>query len=113
MAARFKAAPPFQVAAGAVGVPVKLTPKASRNAVCGMAPDPRGGALLKVSVTAPPSGGMANAALIKLLAKEWHLPKSALEIARGAKERRKLIRIKGDADKLIPQLNAWMERKNG
>ncbi len=52
---------------------------------------------------APPSGGKANAALIKLLAREWRLAKSALEIVRGAKERRKLI----------PQLNAWMERKNG
>ena len=86
---------------------------ASRNAVSGMVSDAGGGALLKVSVTAPPSGGKANAALIKLLAKEWSLPKSALEIARGAKERRKLIRIKGDTDKLIPQLNAWMERNNG
>lgn len=104
----------FTAVAGGVRLPVKLTPKASRNAVCGMAPDPRGGALLlKVSVTAPPSGGMANAALIKLLAREWRLPKSALEIARGAKERHKLIRIKGDTHQLIPRLNAWMERKNG
>ncbi len=113
MAALSKVAPPFQVAAGALGIPVKLTPKASRNAVSGIAPDADGEALLKVSVTAPPADGQANAALIKLLAKEWRLPKSALEIARGAKQRRKLIRIKGDAEELIPRLNAWMEKNNG
>ncbi|MDP6174776.1 MAG: DUF167 domain-containing protein [Rhodospirillales bacterium] len=91
MAGDSKAVAPFRVRAGALGVPVKLTPKARRNAISGMTSEAHGGALLKVSVTAPPVDGKANAALIKLLAKEWHLPKSSLEITRGASDRLKLV----------------------
>lgn len=84
---------PFAAAGAEVRVAVRLTPKASRVAILGLAPEAGGGMALKVAVTAPPEDGKANAALIKLLAKSWRLPKSAFAIIRGATDRHKLIAI--------------------
>lgn len=74
-------------------ITVKLTPKAKRNAVQGWAEGQDGAKILKVSVTAAPEKGKANAALIDLLAKEWRIPKSAIEIVRGETERVKIIEL--------------------
>ncbi len=48
---------------------------------------------LKVSLTAAPEKGKANAALLKLLAKEWGIAKSEIEITRGAIARIKQLTI--------------------
>lgn len=48
---------------------------------------------LRVYVTVAPEDGKANDAVIKLLAKELHLPKSSLTIMQGLKSRNKIIRI--------------------
>jgi len=69
---------------------VRVTPKASRNAV---RPDPDGRADLRVYVTKVPEGGKANAAVQKLLAKALGVPKSRLEIVRGASGRDKQFRV--------------------
>lgn len=75
---------------------VKLTPKASRNGLQGLAEEADGGAVLKVQVTAVPENGKANAALCKLLSKELKLPKSAITVLSGATDRRKTLSIDGD-----------------
>ena len=62
---------PFKPVADGVRVAVRLTPKASRNAIAGIADAGQGEAVLKVMVTSVPEAGKANEALIKLLAKEW------------------------------------------
>ncbi len=98
---------PFVVLDGGVKVAVRLTPKASRDRIEGVAAAADGGAVLKVSVTAVPEDGKANAALIKLLAKEWRLPKSAIDIVQGATDRRKVLVITGDADQLRQRLEQW------
>ncbi|MEW5729322.1 MAG: DUF167 domain-containing protein [Pseudomonadota bacterium] len=90
---------------------VRLTPKASRDRVEGPAPEADGGRVLKVSVTAVPEDGKANAALIKLLSKEWRLPKSAIDIVQGATDRRKVLFITGDADELGRRLDQWMAER--
>ena len=95
---------PFGLAPGAVRVRVHLTPKASRNAIQGPVADADGGSVLKVQVTAVPEGGKANAALIKLLAKTWKLPKTALSVESGATSRRKTIRIEGGDETLLQKL---------
>lgn len=87
---------PLEESARGVRLFVRLTPKASRNAVQGVAPDADGGRVLKVAVTAVPENGKANQALVKLLAKVWKLPKSALTITAGATDRRKTLLIEGD-----------------
>lgn len=84
--------------AGGVRLAVKLTPKASRNRVEGIAVDADGHGILKVSVTAVPEDGKANQALIELLAKTLRVGKRSITITAGATDRRKVLFIEGDAD---------------
>ncbi len=74
---------------------MRLTPRASENRIGPVATDSGGGAVLKVAVTAPPEGGKANKALIKLLAKAWRLPKTTISVKKGAKNRMKTLFIEG------------------
>jgi uncharacterized protein len=99
---------PWSAAPGGVRVAVRLTPKASRDRVDGPAPEADGGVVLKASVTAVPEDGKANAALIKLLSKEWRVPKSAIDIVQGATDRRKVLFLSGDSDELVGRLDQWM-----
>ncbi|MEQ9326575.1 MAG: DUF167 domain-containing protein [Rhodospirillales bacterium] len=95
------AASPVSVADGGIRVAVRLTPRGGSNKVQGVAFDAEGAALLRVSVTAPPEDGKANAALVKLLAKEWRVAKSSITILSGHQSRTKLlsVRIAGDGDR--------------
>ena len=63
--------------------------------------------------TAAPEGGKANAALIKMLAKEWDVPKTSMAVAAGAASRRKTLLIEGDGKMLINRLNQWAEEIHG
>ena len=96
-------------AAGGVGVRLAVTPKASRNAVEGVRREADGGVALRVLVTAAPEDGKANAAVIKLLAKVWRLPKGAFSIRVGATARRKVLFIEGDAGELARRIRKWVE----
>lgn len=69
-------------------IAVRVTPRASRNAVT-LGPD----GAIRVSVTTVPEDGNANAAVIKLLAKSIGIAKSRLVLVRGASARDKLFRI--------------------
>lgn len=66
---------------------VRVTTNAGRNAV--QQEDGR----LRVMVTTVPEDGKANAAVIKLLSKALGVPKSRIELMRGAKSRDKTFRI--------------------
>lgn len=72
---------------------LRVQPSASRNAIQSIHDD-----ALKVQVTSPPESGKANAAVIKLLAKSWKLPKSAFEITSGHTSRAKTVRVACDHD---------------
>jgi len=87
---------PFKPVADGVRVAVRLTPKASRNAVTGIAETAPGESSLKVTVTAVPEAGRANEALVKLLAKEWGVPKSHITLIAGATDRNKILHVAGD-----------------
>ena len=69
-------------------IKIKLTPRARENKIIGWQ-----GETLRVSVTAPPEDGKANRALLKLLAKEWKVAKTDLQIIKGQKGREKLVKI--------------------
>lgn len=69
---------------------VVVAPRASRSRIVGVHDD-----RLKVQLTSPPVEGAANAALCELLAATLEVPKSAIEIARGATGRRKTVKITG------------------
>jgi uncharacterized protein (TIGR00251 family) len=103
------AALPVTLRDDGVTVAVRLTPEASANRLDGLAPGEDGSTTLRARVTAAPENGKANAALIKLLAKAWKLPKTALTVSAGAKDRRKTIHVAGDPDILLPHLQHWLE----
>ena len=71
-------------------IKVKLLPRSSRNQIIG-----KEGDVLKVKVTSPPVDGLANQALIALLAKRLKLPKRCIEIISGKSSRLKSLRIHG------------------
>ena len=82
-------------------ITVKLTPNAKKNEVIGWEEDLLGERTLKVQVTAVPEKGKANAALLKLLSKEWKIPKSAITIMRGDTSRTKVLKIAEDYSSAI------------
>ena len=53
--------------------------------------------LVRARVAAPPVGGQANAALVKLLAKRLGVPKSRISVVRGETAREKVVRVEGHA----------------
>lgn len=84
---------------------LRLIPKAAANKISGLQLDAQGYAVLKAHVTAAPEGGKANAALIKMLAKEWKLAKSSIQVLHGATDRNKTLLIEGDPEALYLKLN--------
>jgi len=68
---------------------IHVNPHASRAEIAGIAEG-----MLKVKVTAPPVEGAANEACILLLSKKLGLKKSQLDIAAGAKGRKKTILVR-------------------
>ncbi|GGH02672.1 MAG TPA: hypothetical protein DF715_16690 [Oceanicaulis sp.] len=74
---------------------LRVTPKASVDAVEGVETGADGLAHLKIRVRAVPDKGAANAAVLKLLAKALGVPKSALELVSGQTSRVKMVRIAG------------------
>ncbi|MEP3359756.1 MAG: DUF167 domain-containing protein [Alphaproteobacteria bacterium] len=105
------AVPPFRAVAEGLRVALKVTPKAAANRLTGLAADAEGGLVLKVSVTAPADKGKANAAVIKLLAKEWGVAKSDIEVTQGAASRTKTLLIRGDGTELMRRLTDWCQDK--
>jgi len=88
-------------------VRLKVTPKAASDRIGGVEPQADGGAALKIAVTAAPENGKANAAVVRLLAREWRLPRTALSVTAGAAGRKKTLTIAGDAGSLLADLEAW------
>lgn len=76
-------------------LPVRVTPKAGRDAVDGWALDPSGRPYLKIRVSAAAADGEANAALTAFLAKALKRPKSAVRIVSGETARLKMIEVEG------------------
>lgn len=69
---------------------VKVHPRAKKNAITGELSE-----ALKVSLTAPPVDGEANAACIEFFAKLLKVPRSSVTIASGQSSRAKVIRVAG------------------
>lgn len=68
---------------------IRVTPKASRNAIVGVLDD----GTIKIHLTAPPVEGQANQALLEFLSEVLGVPKSNLEIVAGHSGRDKLVSI--------------------
>lgn len=104
---------PFAACADGLALALRVTPRARRNRIEGVAPGGDGRPRLRVSVTAPPEGGKANAAAIALLAKSWRLPKGAFTVRAGQASRDKTLHIAGDPALLAPRLEALIRGGDG
>jgi uncharacterized protein len=69
---------------------IRVQPRSSRNAIAGWT-----GTTLKMSLTAPPVDGAANAACLAFLAHLLDMPASRLSLLKGARSRTKLVRLRG------------------
>lgn len=86
-------------------LPVRLTPKSSRDEITGI--EAFGSAMvLKARVRALPEDGRANAALARLIAQWLKLPPSSVSVAQGGKSRMKQVLVEGDAEALVPLIEA-------
>jgi len=65
---------------------IRATPRSSSNRIDATT-DP-----IRIYVTAAPTDGQANVAILELLAKHLGVPKTSLEIVRGESGRDKVIR---------------------
>jgi uncharacterized protein (TIGR00251 family) len=68
---------------------------------------------LKAAVTAPAESGKANAAVIELLAREWRIAKSTMEVVRGATARRKVVAIAGPVEGVARHIAGWIAQRAG
>ena len=79
---------------------VKVHPRAKKNAITDIVGD-----ALKLSLTAPPVDGKANAACIDFFAKLLKVPRSSITIAAGETSQNKVIRVAGlSAEKVRSRL---------
>ena len=67
---------------------IKVIPRASKNEIV------KQGDLYKVKVTSAPVNGEANKMVRKLLAKEFNVPKSYINIVLGETSRNKVVEIR-------------------
>lgn len=78
---------------------IKVHPRAKKTAITGEV-----GGALKLSITAPPVDGKANAACIDFFAKLLNLPRSSVTIAAGETSRTKVIRVVGKSAEEIKRV---------
>ena len=74
-----------------------LQPKASKDQIVGLHDDE-----LKITITAPPVDGQANAHLLKFLSKQFKVAKSAIVLEKGELNRHKQILIPNPSQ--IPEI---------
>ncbi|WP_229510329.1 DUF167 family protein YggU [Pasteurella canis] len=74
-----------------------LQPKASKDRIVGLHDNE-----LKITITAPPIDGQANAYLLKFLSKTFKVPKSSIVLEKGELNRHKQILILNP--KVIPEV---------
>jgi uncharacterized protein len=75
---------------GGTTLRIRVRPRASEDAVLGE----REGALL-VRLTAAPVDGLANAALLRVIAEAFGLPLGGVSLLRGTRGRDKWVRLEG------------------
>ena len=77
------------------------------NKILGVADDAGGLPCLRVAVTAPPEGGKANAALIKLMSRTLKLAKSRISITSGETSRNKMLMLDVTDPAELERITEW------
>ncbi|KQT52029.1 hypothetical protein ASG43_20255 [Aureimonas sp. Leaf454] len=83
---------------------VRLTPKSGADRIEGVGEVGGSGRVLLARVRAAPEKGLANAALLRLIAEAADWPKSALSLDKGSKSRVKVVEVSGDRARLAEGL---------
>jgi uncharacterized protein (TIGR00251 family) len=96
---------PYTAVAGGVRLAVRLTPRASRNGVDGIAMDANDRPLLKLRLVAPPVEGAANVALVAFLSDALSLRKTDIVIRSGDTSRTKILHLSGESVPLMARLD--------
>lgn len=99
---------PYRISGDGLLLSVRLTPKASRDAVDGIRAH-EGRMALTARVRAVPEKGKANAALQALIAKWLGVAKSHVSVVAGHTARLKVLQISGDGAALAAALDAKLE----
>ena len=86
---------------------IHARPGAKRDAIEGFKAEADGGTALKVAVRAKAEAGKANAAIVKLLADTWQLPRADITLVMGAGNRLKLFHLAGEPAALLAKLEGW------
>lgn len=89
--------PYLQEAAEGIRVAVHIVPGSATNTIVGMIGDESTGYALKIKIAAVAEDGKANQALLKFLAKTFHIAPSDCSIINGLTSRRKLVLIRCNA----------------
>ena len=85
---------------GGVTLAVRVTPRARKNEIVGVA-----GGALKLKLAAPPVEGAANASLCAFLAEKLGVRKSAVSLIAGQTSRQKVVRVEGvTTDEVLARL---------
>lgn len=79
-----------------VVIDVRVTPRASRSGLAGV----RNGALV-LRLHAPPVEGAANAEVVDLLAALFEVPRRAVTIVAGSRNRLKRVRVDGVSTRFV------------
>ncbi|MCP4394259.1 MAG: DUF167 domain-containing protein [Alphaproteobacteria bacterium] len=96
---------PIEITSQGVKLFVRLAPKAKREQISAIEKSVNDRLVLKVSVTAVPEKGKANAALLKLLSKKLKISKSSFEVISGETDKNKTILISAsDTDEVFNKL---------
>jgi len=80
---------------------VRATPKGGRDAIDGIEHLADGNPVLKARIRAAPADGIANAALIRVIANAAGIAPSAVSLVRGVTARNKIFRLAGDPRVLV------------
>ena len=89
---------------------LRVNPNASVDRIEGIVFRSENEPALKLRVSAVPDKGKANAAVVKLLAKAWGIPRSSLSIVSGDKDRNKNLLVAGDTQECLAMLSVWFDR---
>ncbi len=100
---------PFSLAADGLRIRIHARPGGRRDCLEGLRAEADGGVALRVTVRATAEDGKANAAIAKLLASEWGLPRASLRLLTGAKDRRKSFHLAGEPQALLDRLEGWLK----
>jgi uncharacterized protein (TIGR00251 family) len=84
---------------GRVTLTLHIQPGAKRSEFAGLHGD-----ALKVRLAAPPVDGKANEALLRFLAEELGIPKSAVNLKSGQASRRKVLEVAGATAEAVSHL---------